>query len=231
MSNEKVQAVIEILSWTRKTKYGPATFASSFSLEDMVLTDLICRHMPTITIFTIDTGRLPEETYQLWQRVNEHYGIQVHAYFPEDLAVERFVAERGPNAFYQSVELRRTCCYIRKVEPLQRALAGKKTWITGMRREQAPSRQMLPAVAWDDENQLYKFNPLADWNTDEVRTYIHQHGVPFNALHDRGYLSIGCAPCTRPVSVGEDIRAGRWWWEQDNTDKECGLHRIGGHNG
>lgn len=231
MIDEAVQNVLETLSWTKKSKYGPAALASSFSLEDMVLTDLICTHVPTIEIFSIDTGRLPEETYQLWQRVNAHYGIRIRAYFPEDLAVERFVAEHGPNAFYQSVELRKTCCYVRKVEPLKRALAGKRAWITGMRREQSPSRQALPVVAWDEENQLYKFSPLAAWNTDEVRTYVHRHGVPFNPLYDRGYPSIGCAPCTRSVTVGEDIRAGRWWWEQDDTDKECGLHVAGENHG
>jgi phosphoadenosine phosphosulfate reductase len=203
--------------------FAPAAFASSLGAEDMVLTDLIWRTGADIELFTLDTGRLPEETYRLIQECRYRYGLAIHAYAPERAAVEKYVAAKGPNAFYESIELRKECCRIRKVEPLKRALAGKRAWITGLRREQAVTRHDLPLREHDAEHGLEKFNPLIDWTTDEVWRYIHRHDVPYNALHDKGYPSIGCAPCTRSITPGEDLRAGRWWWENPET-RECGLH-------
>ena len=204
-------------------EYSPAAFANSFGAEDMVLTDLIAKHAPDIEIFSLDTGRLPAETYDLMQKVKECYDIEVKTYFPDYHSVEAYIRKNGPNAFYESVELRKRCCFIRKVEPLKRALAGKKAWLTGLRREQAPTRERLPFSEWDGDHGLQKFNPLADWTLDNVWNYIRHFNVPYNALHDQHYPSIGCAPCTRAIAAGEDIRAGRWWWENPET-KECGLH-------
>lgn len=221
--NRKIAALTEGLSAIARD-YGPVTFANSFGVEDMVLTDVICRHVPQIEIFTLDTGRLPDETYRLMQQVHERYGDRrIKTHFPDRHAVEAYVDAHGPNAFYDSVELRKRCCNIRKVEPLKRALSGKKAWITGLRREQSLTRTDLPFSEWDEANQLHKFNPLHDWSTAEVWAYIRAFNVPYNALHDKFYPSIGCAPCTRAVSAGEDIRAGRWWWERPES-KECGLH-------
>jgi phosphoadenosine phosphosulfate reductase len=203
--------------------YSPAAFANSFGAEDMVLTDLICGHAPDIEIFTLDTGRLPAETYALMQQTLQRYGNRIVPYFPEHRDVEQYLREYGPNAFYDSVDLRKRCCYIRKVEPLQRALQGKKAWLTGLRREQAPTRTDLKVKEWDAGNGLQKFNPLIEWSHEDIWGYIRHFAVPYNALHDQHYPSIGCAPCTRAISVGEDIRAGRWWWENP-AGKECGLH-------
>lgn len=204
--------------------HPPVTFACSFGLEDMVLLDTIAKHVPQIEVFTLDTGRLPEETYSLLDTVRDRYPITVRIYFPEAAEMELWVAQNGPNGFYRSVAQRQQCCHIRKVKPLQRALAGKKAWITGLRREQSAQRQNLQLEGWDDANGLLKLSPLLEWSLDDVWGYIKTHGVRYNALHDRGYPSIGCAPCTRAIHEGEDIRAGRWWWEQAST-KECGLHR------
>ncbi len=204
-------------------EHPPTVFASSLGAEDMVLTDLICKHAPAIEIFTLDTGRLPEETYQLLHQIKQHYAVVIRTYSPDAPALEGFVAQRGPNAFYDSVAMRKQCCHIRKVEPLKRALAGKQAWITGLRRQQSAARKDLALSEWDEEHGLHKFNPLADWTRDEVWSYIRAHEVPYNALHDKGYASIGCAPCTRAITASEDERAGRWWWEQEGV-KECGLH-------
>lgn len=219
---QKVDQLRGLLSDIQQS-YIPVAFANSFGAEDMVLTDLIVRHHPGIGMFTLDTGRLPQETYDLMQKVKEHYGVSVHAYFPETSAVENYVAQHGPNGFYDSINLRKRCCYIRKVEPLKRALAGKQAWITGMRREQSTTREKLELSVFDNDHGLYKFNPLCDWTEKDVWSYIKQHKVPYNALHDRFYPSIGCAPCTRAVTPGEDIRSGRWWWENPES-RECGLH-------
>ena len=220
--DDKIAAVSALLERAQR-EYAPATFASSLGVEDMVLTDLIAKRFPGIEIFTLDTGRLPEETHQLMQRVNEHYRVKLRVYAPDGSALEQHLAEHGANAFYRSVELRKLCCHVRKVEPLRRALTGKRAWITGLRRDQAASRTELMVESYDSDNGLYKFNPLADWKQAEVWDYIRRFEVPYNALHDRGYPSIGCAPCTRAITVGEDIRAGRWWWE-NAEGKECGLH-------
>jgi len=203
--------------------YAPAALASSFGAEDMVLTDLVRRHAPGIQIFTLDTGRLNEETHRLHQQVREQYGIEIETWYPDTRAIEDFVRENGINAFYRSVELRKACCGIRKVAPLRRALAGRRAWITGLRRAQSVTRSDVPVHEHDAAHGLEKFNPLVDWSEQEVWAYLHAFGVPYNELHDRGYPSIGCAPCTRAITVGEDIRAGRWWWE-DPQSKECGLH-------
>jgi phosphoadenosine phosphosulfate reductase len=215
----------ELISYLKKiaVTQSPTTFACSFGAEDMVLLDAIARNAKTIEVFTLDTGRLPEETQTLLEAARDKYPIAIRTYFPEASAVETWVAQNGPNAFYKSIAQRKQCCEIRKIEPLRRALAGKKSWITGLRREQSQARQILELEAWDDANGLTKINPLVAWTNDEVWAYIRQHDVPYNALHDRGYPSIGCAPCTRAVQPGEDIRAGRWWWE--SSSKECGLHQ------
>ena len=203
--------------------WSPATFANSLGAEDMVLTDLIVKSGLPIEIFSLDTGRLPLETYDLMAAVQQHYGLKLKVYFPQAEAVETYVRAHGINAFYESVELRKGCCHMRKVEPLRRALAGKEAWITGLRAQQAATRVGLPFREYDDGNGLEKFNPLADWSEKEVWTYIKQNAVPYNALHDKFYPSIGCAPCTRAISLGEDVRSGRWWWENPES-KECGLH-------
>jgi phosphoadenosine phosphosulfate reductase len=202
--------------------YSPASFACSFGAEDMVLLDLIAKHAKGIEVFSLDTGRLPEETHALLDTVRDKYAIPIRLYFPESQAVETWIEQNGANGFYRSVAQRLQCCEIRKVRPLQRALTGKKAWVTGLRREQNANRQNLQVESWDDANGLLKFNPLLEWTNDDVWSYIRANDVPYNALHDRGYPSIGCAPCTRAVQSGEDSRAGRWWWE--STEKECGLH-------
>jgi len=203
--------------------FSPATFANSLGAEDMVLTDLILKAQLPIDIFSLDTGRLPAETYELMGAVEKHYGYKLTIFFPRADEVETYVRNQGINAFRESVTLRKACCAIRKVEPLKRALAGKRAWITGLRAQQAATRDGLPLREYDAGNGLEKFNPLAGWTEKEVWTYIRQNAVPYNALHDKFYPSIGCAPCTRAISPGEDVRAGRWWWESPES-KECGLH-------
>ena len=203
--------------------FAPAVFANSLGAEDMVLTDLIVSDKLGIEIFSLDTGRLPLETYDLIAEVKKHYGLALKLYYPRHDLVETYTRDNGINAFYESVELRKGCCFVRKVEPLQRALAGQKAWITGMRAQQSATRDGLPVRAFDEGNGLEKFNPLSDWTEKEVWAYIKLNKVPYNALHDKFYPSIGCAPCTRNVTPGEDVRSGRWWWENPES-KECGLH-------
>jgi len=205
-------------------RHAPAALASSFGAEDMVLIDLIARHALPIAIFTLDTGRLPGETYALIDRVRERYAIAIDVFYPEAQALERYVLANGINAFYRSVELRQDCCAIRKTAPLARALAGRGAWITGQRKAQSVTRAALAIEEFDRVHGLPKFNPLADWSDQEVWSYLRGHGVPTNPLHARGYASIGCAPCTRAIKPGEDLRAGRWWWEHPEQ-RECGLHR------
>lgn len=207
-------------------QFPAITFANSFGAEDMVLTDIIVREQLPIEIFSLDTGRLPIETYELMAETEKKYGIKLKVYFPKHEAVEEYVQSKGINAFYESIELRKACCHMRKVEPLQRALKGKQAWVTGMRAEQAVTRANLPVQEFDEGNKLEKFNPLSDWTEQEVWAYIRLHEVPYNKLHDAFYPSIGCAPCTRAVAMGEDVRAGRWWWENPEN-KECGLHVKG----
>jgi phosphoadenosine phosphosulfate reductase len=202
---------------------GELTFANSFGAEDMVLTDLILRERLPIEIFSLDTGRLPAETYTLIGEVEQRYATRLKVFFPQAGAVETYVRTHGINAFYESVDMRKACCHMRKVEPLGRALAGKKAWITGLRAAQSTTRTGVPLREFDEGNGLVKLNPLSAWSEPEVWAYIRLHEVPYNALHDQFYPSIGCAPCTRAIAVGEDVRAGRWWWE-DPASKECGLH-------
>ncbi|MEP6942960.1 MAG: phosphoadenylyl-sulfate reductase [Betaproteobacteria bacterium] len=205
-------------------RYPDVALASSFGVEDMILTDMIARHALPIRIFTLDTGRLPDETYALIDRVREHYSLAVEVYYPDHVALERHVREHGVNAFYRSVALRQACCAIRKSEPLARALAGTGAWITGQRRAQALSRSAVDVEEFDAERRIPKLNPLAEWSEDNVWDYVRSRDVPTNALHARGYPSIGCAPCTRAVAPGEDVRSGRWWWETAEH-RECGIHR------
>ncbi len=220
---EKIEALRNALE-NIAASHAPACLASSFGVEDMVLIDMIARHGIPVSIFTLDTGRLPEETYQLMQKTRQRYGLKIDVYFPKADSIEAYAERNGPNAFYDSVELRKTCCRIRKVEPLSRALKGKGAWITGMRRQQSPTRSDLADAVYDEDNGLHKYSPLLEWSETEVWNYIRMQNVPYNDLHDRGYPSIGCAPCTRAITRGEDIRAGRWWWE-DASGRECGLHR------
>ena len=204
-------------------RYAPISLASSLQVEDMVITDAIAQLRLPIGVFVLDTGRLHDDTLALIPAIRDRYGLDVQVYGPEAAAVANYVHFYGRDAFYSGSDLRHKCCDIRKVEPLARALAGKRAWITGQRREQASSRVQLAEQEFDTVHGIEKFNPLAEWTEAEVWEYIHARQVPYNRLYDQGYRSIGCAPCTRPVLPGEDVRAGRWWWEQAET-KECGLH-------
>jgi len=199
-------------------------FACSLGLEDVVLLDLVWRHRPRPRIFFLDTGRLHQETYDTLAAAQCRYGLPIEVYVPRTEAVQALLAAKGPNSFYRSLEDRQECCRIRKVEPLARALAGASAWITGIRREQGATRDSARPFQWDPDHGLVKVSPLAGWTLEQVWAYIRAHGVPYNPLHDRGFPSIGCAPCTRAVAPGEDVRAGRWWWERPEH-KECGLHR------
>jgi phosphoadenosine phosphosulfate reductase len=219
----KVSALRELLGRIER-EFAPAAFANSFGAEDMVLTHLIATEFKGIEIFTLDTLRLPKETHGLMDQARKKYGFRLRTLTPLFEVVEDFEARNGKFSMYDSVENRKSCCYIRKVEPLNRALALKKAWLTGLRREQAPSRQDLTESEFDADHKLTKFNPLIDWTEDDVWTYLHANDVPVNALHAKGYPSIGCEPCTRAVKPGEDPRAGRWWWEQAAGQQECGLH-------
>lgn len=198
-------------------------FSTSLGQEDQVITHSIARQSLPVSIFTLDTGRLFQETYDLLDRTIARYKVQIKAYFPDTSKVESLVTQKGPNSFYESVDNRKECCFIRKVEPLKRALKGASVWITGLRAEQSENRQSLPFAEWDEVHQLVKVNPLLDWSYDQMLQFIKEENIPYNKLHDLGFLSIGCAPCTRAVEPGEDIRAGRWWWEA--SKKECGLHQ------
>jgi phosphoadenosine phosphosulfate reductase len=202
---------------------GAVTFSTSFSYEDQVITHKILRNNLPIKIFTLDTGRLFPETYAVWRSTNERYNTHIKAHYPDAFSLENFVAEKGPNSFYESVENRKECCYIRKVAPLKRALQNNSIWITGLRAAHSSERKNMPRVEWDESNQIIKYHPILHWTTEEVKQYINKHDIPYNILHDKGFVSIGCAPCTRAIKPGEDFRAGRWWWE-DSNKKECGLH-------
>ena len=219
---QKVEQVVAVLT-EAVHDYAPVAFANSLSAEDMVLMDLIDRYNFDIMMFSLDTGRLPQETYDLMQAVRKRYKSPLRIYFPNVKQIEEYIAKNGVNGFYESVDLRKGCCHIRKVEPLRRALNGKRAWITGMRQDQAVSRINLKLSAYDMDNRMQKFNPLLEWCHEDVWQYIKENEVPYNKLHDDFYPSIGCAPCTRAVTPGEDVRAGRWWWESPEN-KECGLH-------
>ena len=213
----------ELLAWAASEFAGDITFASSLGAEDQVVTWLISRDAIQLPVFTLDTGRMFNESYDLMATTEKKLGVRIEPFFPDASAVESMVRERGINLFYESVDRRKQCCHVRKVEPLQRALAGKRAWVTGLRRSQSITRSDLSPVEWDGANGLYKINPLLEWSEDDVWDAIRENSIPYSKLHDRGFRSIGCAPCTRAVKDGEDARAGRWWWENPEH-KECGLH-------
>ena len=214
-----------LLEWALERFHPRIALASSFGAEDVVLIDMLWRIQPQVRVFTLDTWRLHTETYDVIDRIRERYGIAVEIYTPDPTEVAEMVRAHGYNLMYRSVELRKLCCHVRKVKPLERALAGLEAWITGLRREQAVTRAHVAKIERDRAHGgRVKLNPLADWSWEQVWTYIRRHKVPYNVLHDRGYPSIGCAPCTRAVRPGEDPRAGRWWWEHDAAPRECGLH-------
>ncbi len=205
-----------------KTFIGGKKFSSSLGFEDQVLTHFISNLDLDIDIFTIDTGRLFQETYDLLDLTQKEYGVSIKTYFPKSSGVEAMVSQKGPNSFYDSVANRKECCHIRKVEPLSRALAGATVWISGLRAGQSTNRNKMEMVEWDHQYQVVKYNPLLYWTKDEIQAFIDLHNIPVNCLHESGFPSIGCAPCTRAILPGEDERAGRWWWE--GSSKECGLH-------
>ncbi len=198
--------------------------STSLGLEDQVITEMVLRQKKDTEVFTLDTGRLFPETYDLIARTNKHFGIRMKTYFPEAARVEKMVAENGINLFYDSVEKRKLCCFIRKVAQLPRAFEGKQAWICGLRKDQSVSRFFNKLVEWDAANGLVKINPLIKWTEKDVWDYIKKNNIPYNLLHERGFPSVGCEPCTRAIEPGEDIRAGRWWWENE-LHKECGLHK------
>ena len=212
----------EVLTWALGN-YDKISLASSFGAEDVALIDMIAKIKPDADVFTLDTGRLNAETYEVIAKVQQKYPqLQLRIMFPQAEAVEQMVSDKGINLFYDSVENRKQCCFIRKVEPLGRATKGLNAWITGLRRDQTANRSTMETVELDGDRNIAKINPLIDWTNEQVWEYIHANGVPYNALHDQNFPSIGCAPCTRAVEAGEDLRAGRWWWEMSN--QECGLH-------
>jgi phosphoadenosine phosphosulfate reductase len=218
----KAAAVRDLLR-SALARHGRLVYANSLGAEAMVLTDIIWSHLPQIEMFSIDTGRLHEETFELLERLQRRYRRRMRVVYPDAAALERLVAHQGVNGFYHSLEARLECCRLRKVEPFRRAISGFSAWITGVRREQSAGRAHGEAVQWDAGHGLYKVSPLLDWSEREVWQYIRLHQLPYNPLHDRRFPSIGCAPCTRAIQPGESRRAGRWWWEQPES-RECGLH-------
>jgi phosphoadenosine phosphosulfate reductase len=214
----------EIIGFFAEEFKGKIAFATSLGAEDQVITEMIAGIDPGIRIFTLDTGRLFQETYDLLDITRKKYGLNIRTCFPKAGDVEEMVNQKGINLFYDSVENRKMCCFVRKTEPLQQALQGMDAWICGLRKDQSVTRHEIQAVEWDDIQNMIKVNPLANWDLDTVWKYIRSHKIPYNTLHDKGYPSIGCLPCTRAVLPGEDIRSGRWWWESAEN-RECGLHR------
>ncbi|RTZ01517.1 phosphoadenylyl-sulfate reductase [Flavobacterium sp. RSP49] len=232
MSTDIVQALLhktkdfsieETLRFLANEYKDNVVFSTSFGQEDQVITDLIAQNNLPITIFTLDTGRLFQETYDVFHKTLRKYKIDIKTYFPEAIAVEELLNHKGPNSFYESVENRKECCFIRKVAPLTKALKGNDIWITGLRAEQSENRNDLDLFEYDEKFDIIKFNPLLKWTLIEVEAYLEKNNVPQNTLHKQGFVSIGCAPCTRAITADEDIRAGRWWWE--SSHKECGLHQ------
>lgn len=221
LKNQTPQEGLRLLS---EKFEGRIVFSTSFGLEDQAISHMIFSQKLAVEVFTLDTGRMFPETYSTWRQTLETYNQPlIKAYYPNAEALQEFVSAKGPNSFYESVENRKQCCFIRKVEPLQRALKNKKIWITGLRAEQSPNRQNMPQLEWDEANQVIKYHPILHWTWAELNEFIRENHVPYNSLHDKGFVSIGCAPCTRAIRPGEDFRAGRWWWE-DSSKKECGLH-------
>ena len=226
LNEELQQATAETILTTVYEHFGDKiAFASSLGYEDQVLSAMIASQCKELVIFTLDTGRIFPETYDLIEKTNARYGLNIQIFFPEANLVEEMVNEKGINLFYDSIENRKLCCHIRKTIPLKRALFGLDAWITGLRRSQSVTRHNMQVVEWDEGNQLIKVNPLINWSEEEVLAFVKQHNVPYNTLHDKGFRSIGCQPCTRAVLPNEDLRAGRWWWELPEQ-KECGLHKA-----
>jgi len=223
--NEKLKnsSPTEILEFAAQEFKSKIRFASSMGVEDQVITHIIAKEKIPVEIFTLDTGRMFHETYELIEKTEARYDITINIYFPDATEVEDMVNAKGINLFYKSIENRKMCCGIRKIKPLKRALEGMNAWVTGLRREQSPTRNDMQVVEWDEANQLIKINPLLEWTEQQTWDFVNQHKIPYNALHDKGFPSIGCQPCTRAIQPGEDIRSGRWWWENPDT-KECGLH-------
>jgi phosphoadenosine phosphosulfate reductase len=219
----KELSIPEMLRHLAESFAGQVTFSTSFSFEDQAIAHNILSNKLPIKIFTLDTGRLFAETYSVWSATNERYSTNIKAMYPNNELLEELVTQRGPNCFYESPQNRIDCCHIRKVEPLRRALAGNAVWITGLRAEHSANRHDMPMVEFDATNNIIKYHPLLQWSTEDVKSYINEFNIPYNILHDRGFVSIGCACCTRAIKPGEDFRAGRWWWE-DSSKKECGLH-------
>ena len=203
---------------------GKVRFSSAFGQEDQVIIDAICRHNINIEVFTLDTGRLFPETYQLIDHTRARYNKTIKIFYPQANELEDLTTKKGMHSFYDSPENRKECCFIRKVEPLKRALSSTQVWVTGLRSDQSTNRQRFPLLEWDEGHQVVKFNPIIHWSIDEVLDYLKAYKVPYNSLHDKGFISIGCAPCTRAIKPGEHPRAGRWWWE--SSQKECGLHQV-----
>ncbi|MFT7004477.1 MAG: phosphoadenosine phosphosulfate reductase [Sulfurimonas sp.] len=219
----KDSSTLEVLEFLLNESKKEVALSSSFGIEDQTLTDMMLGIDKKANIFTLDTGRLPYETYDVMDATNLKYGVKVNVFFPKSENVQELYTTQGINGFYESIENRKSCCFVRKIEPLQRALKGVDIWITGLRKEQSVTREDLELFEFDEANDVIKVNPLRNWSEEEVFDYIKEHKVPYNKLHDQGYPSIGCAPCTRAVKEGEDIRSGRWWWENPEH-KECGLH-------
>ncbi len=215
-------SIEETLSFLTNEYKDKVVFSTSFGQEDQVITAIIAKNNIPVSIFTLDTGRLFQETYDVFHRTVKKYKIDIKTYFPEASDVENLINKKGPNSFFESVENRKECCYIRKVVPLIKALKGNQVWITGLRAEQSDNRNNLAVFEYDANFDIIKFNPLLKWTLEEVQKYIDENNIPQNALHKKGFVSIGCAPCTRAIVPGEDIRAGRWSWE--SSHKECGLH-------
>lgn len=221
----KENTIVEKLNYLEDAHRGSVVFTTSFGYEDQVITDIIFSNNLDIKVVTLDTGRLFSETYKVYNSTFDKYKKPISVYFPPAEKVEEMVNKKGPFSFYESLENRKECCFIRKVIPLKRALAGNEIWITGLRASQSENRSDLQEFEWDEGNQIIKYNPLLEWSLEETIQYIKDNNVPYNILHDRGFVSIGCEPCTRAIKPGEDFRAGRWWWEQ-NSGKECGLHET-----
>ncbi len=213
----------EVIEWFLKEYEGKIALSNSMGAEDQVLTHMICQIDSSTPIFTLDTGRIFPETYDLIDRTNQRYGINIQVYFPKHEAVQKMVNEKGVNLFFSSIENRKQCCNTRKIEPLKRAFKGLDVWICGLRKEQSVTRTNMQVVVWDENNGLLKLNPLINWTEEQMWDYIKKNKIPYNKLHDKGFPSIGCQPCTRAIIEGEDVRAGRWWWENPDS-KECGLH-------
>jgi phosphoadenosine phosphosulfate reductase len=213
----------ESLDFLAKEYKGSIVFSTSFGIEDQAISHMIFGNKLSIDVFTLDTGRMFTETYSTWRETLDRYNQPIHSFYPDAQELQQFVSEKGPNSFYESTDNRKQCCAIRKVEPLQRALKGKKIWITGLRAEQSNNRQQMEQLEWDEGNRIIKYHPILSWTWEQLLAFIKENQIPYNILHDKGFVSIGCSPCTRAIKPGEDFRAGRWWWE-DQSKKECGLH-------